>query len=198
MADSDEEIVAASLNGEGAAEERDDPEDADDSENEMPFQKGLKEKKGARKRGGNFEPGSADSVRINAERKLKGYGRTGKSAGRATQVKAGLKKCKDCNKDKPMMCFKPGNAVCTQPCLQVKDNIYNACKAANNIPWFQEQRGCPHKWKKVTAWYKKQCCPKEMTKDAKMQNFKVLQYQSHVEAQQQALRDGTREMMHVA
>lgn len=49
----------------------------------------------------------------------------GKKLGRADATKAGMKKCTDCGKEKPLNAFKPGNAMCADPCLKVKQNIYN-------------------------------------------------------------------------
>jgi hypothetical protein len=79
----------------------------------------------------------------------------------------------------------------------MKDNIYNACKAHNCLEWFREQRACPAKWKKMKQWYVKNCPPKEVSGQQKLGFFKVLQFQTQVRAEQQQLRDGVREMMHI-
>ena len=80
----------------------------------------------------------------------------------------------------------------------MKENIYNACKAADCLEWYKEQKGDPAKWKKVKHWYIKQCPPKEVNGLTKMGSFKVMQYQTAVRAEQQQIRDGVREMMHLA
>ena len=133
----------------------------------------------------------------NSKKKLKGTGRTGKTSGRPSTAKAGCKRCKDCSKEQPLTCFKPGNSVCTDPCLKMKDNIFNACKTSGVLPWYQEQRADAAKWKKLIAWYKKQCPPKEVNGVLKMGGFKVMQYQTEVKAESQIVKDDNKEMMHV-
>ena len=51
-----------------------------------------------------------------------------------------MKKCGDCNKDKPILDFPPGAAVCKFPCHRMRENIARACKAAGETDWFNEQK----------------------------------------------------------
>ena len=71
---------------------------------------------------------SASSKKVKArdkqqENKAKKKG--SQKTGRSSATKAGMKKCTDCGKEKPLNEFKPGNAMCADPCLKVKQNIYN-------------------------------------------------------------------------
>ena len=59
------------------------------------------------------------------KRKDKGTQRTGKKSGRPDKVKAGKRRCADCGKDKNLTEFTPANAICTEPCLKTKQNVYN-------------------------------------------------------------------------
>ena len=60
--------------------------------------------------------------------------------GPAATVKPGYKLCLDCKIVKENSNFKPGNGICSDPCLKVKENIYNACRAEGLLDWFNEQR----------------------------------------------------------
>ena len=118
--------------------------------------------------------------------------------GRPSAVKAGFKTCSECQVDKELVHFKPGNAICNWPCYRVKENIYKACKADNLLEWYNEQRKCPNKWKKLKRWYRMQCGADKPDSAAKCKSFPPLQYQTAVRAEQQQIRDGIRTMMHVA
>ena len=86
------------------------------------------------------------------------------------QVRPGFKLCAECLEEKPLCEFKPSSGTCSHPCLKVRDNIYLACKAEELLEWYNEQRSCPMKWKRVKKWYMAQC-----PEDAKrMIGFKVL------------------------
>jgi hypothetical protein len=122
------------------------------------------------------------------------------SGGRKSTVKGGQRECSDCGVSKNLDQYKPTNTVCNFPCLRAKDNIYKACKVAGQLAWYHEQKGNPAKWKKCKKWYLSQCGAaddKKMDGNAKLKPFGVMQFKVHVSAQQQLIRDGVYQMMHI-
>ncbi|CAK0874664.1 unnamed protein product [Prorocentrum cordatum] len=129
-------------------------------------------------------------------KKKRSKGSPKKSAnGRPTTVKAGRRQCTDCGLTKLLSEFKPGSTVCLKPCLRTRDNIYRACKAENEIEWYEAQRSCPKKWAKLKRWYRLNC--QDFAKEhSKPKAFAPMQYKQSVRVEQQQLRDGVKEMMH--
>eukprot|EP00971_Amphidinium_carterae_P345374 6486298-Amphidinium_carterae.2 len=118
---------------------------------------------------------------------------------KASQAKRGpSKKCGDCCRQVLAEEFKPGNGVCT-PCLRIKDNVYNACKSEGEEgrKFYLEQRADPKKWKRLVAYYKQVCPPREDYQRKKHAKFPYLQFFQMVRAEQSMLKDGVLEWMHL-
>jgi len=181
MAKSDDESLAGfSAQDDGASDGK--GEDAEQSDASC--------SQGARKRGRGRAKAKAKAPA------KKQRAASSKAAGRPTSAKAGNRVCGECGATKPLADFKPGNAVCTNPCLRMKDCLYKACKHEDCLEWYEEQKRDPAKWKKLKRWYQLRCAGTLPGKKPK--TFSPLQYQTHVRSEQQQLRDGVLEMMHEA
>ena len=108
-------------------------------------------------------------------------------------AKPGHKICGECEEEKPDTEFRPGACVCTNPCMRMRENFNRACLKEGCVDWLTEQRKNPSSWKKLKRWYNKQM-PKG---GKKVPPVKIMQYFQKIRTEQQALRDGVHEMMHL-
>jgi hypothetical protein len=115
---SEDELMGSQVNAADNLEAQAAPLD-ESSEDEALLGKEGKKKTKKKKREREF-------TKVQLEkRKDKGTQRTGKKSGRPDKVKAGKRRCADCGKDKNLTEFTPANAICTDPCLRTKQNVYN-------------------------------------------------------------------------
>ena len=183
MSDSENELMGCGDEAGADAGEQQIPAKAEsdvdgDEEERRPIGKGGKFKRG-RPTGSKAVKGvKKPNLKSNPDEKI---AKTDKS------TKSGVKTCSDCGKEKGCTEFQPDQALCTEPCLRRKKNIYNACKAQGMAEWFTEQYKDKKKWAKVKAWYSKNCAVHSGGKRAP--KFNTMQYKSWVRNEQQRLRD---------
>ena len=108
--------------------------------------------------------------------------------------KGSLLMCTDCQEFKGLHEFKPGSSICFVPCTRFATNFYQACRAQNQEDYYKEVKADPKAWKKMKAWYMKNC----FSTTGKAKPFKILSYQQGVRNEQAQLRDGVWEMLHLA
>jgi len=115
---SEEELMGSQVNAADNLEAQAAPLDESSEDEDLLGKEGKKKTK-KKKREREF-------TKVQLEkRKDKGTQRTGKKSGRPDKVKAGKRRCADCGKDKNLTEFTPANAICTDPCLRTKQNVYN-------------------------------------------------------------------------
>ena len=119
--DSDSELVAVGDNGEPG--EQQDAESAAGSGGLKRSNSSISDDSKS-----NKAKGSNKSKKKAKKSKGKNRGKKSGQGGRPTTTKNGEKRCNECGKMKSLTEFKPHNSVCTTPCLNMKDNITNACK----------------------------------------------------------------------
>ena len=78
------------------------------------------------------------------------------------------------------------------------DNIYMACKRDDCVEWYHEQKADAKKWAKLKRWYMLKVPMKDQKEaGSKISGFKILDYQAECKAEEQMIRDGVYEMMHL-
>ena len=123
----------------------------------------------------------------------------GRGAGIPTKVIAGKKLCNTCLKQKPLHELGLGKSSCLAPCQRALDNLRNAAQKQGQTEWLKDQVNTLEGTMRLVNAYQRKCglqgSPGKPGK--KPVTFDTLAYKQEFAMQQQMLRDGVYEMMHV-